>query len=217
MTQSDKEPEPTPHSRTFLAFLWLELLLFPFLFVIMLIVLIAFTNEYFKGVKSTPEALHPPYSPYVWTSAVAPIAISSLGLTWAVLSWWHQFTILKHSKHWWAATTVFRLCITVILVVTAVLTAQFLPLPLGSCENQRKWRPEANVDPLTPTLFELLPKGWWWSKKSHRYFYMDNCHRLVEIWKLDIAVAALYFVTACCSGYISVATYVRESRTKSVL
>lgn len=77
MTQSDKEPEPTPHSRTFLAFLWLELLLFPFLFVIMLIVLIAFTNEYFKGVKSTPEALHPPYSPYVWTSAVAPIAIVS--------------------------------------------------------------------------------------------------------------------------------------------
>lgn len=77
MTQPDKDPEPTPHSRTFIAFLCLELLLFPFVFVIMLIVLITFTNQYFKGVKSTPEVLHPPYSPDVWTSAVAPIAIVS--------------------------------------------------------------------------------------------------------------------------------------------
>lgn len=93
------------------------------------------------------------------------------------------------TKYWWAAVTIFRLCLVAILTVIAVVTAQYLPLPLGSCENQHKWRADANVPPNTPTIFDVLPSGWWWSKKSDRYFYSDNCHRLVGIWILDIAVA----------------------------
>lgn len=71
------DPRLKPRNRVFITLLGLELFLFPAVFIIILVVLIAFTNQYLKDVKSNPKVLYPPYSPYVWTSAVAPIAVVS--------------------------------------------------------------------------------------------------------------------------------------------
>lgn len=50
-----------------------ELLLFPFVFLIGFPIMIYLGNKYRGELANHPKVLQPPYSPYIWSSAVAPV------------------------------------------------------------------------------------------------------------------------------------------------
>ncbi|KAL2869654.1 uncharacterized protein BJX67DRAFT_346731 [Aspergillus lucknowensis] len=131
-----------------------------------------------------------------------PIIAGSLGLAWTVLMYIPQIMMME-SRTWWGIVMISRVCIVGILIAAFSLTAQYLPLPLGSCANDYEWRPGNNIPSNTPTLFEVLPiKSSEHGASGKFSFYSTSCSRVVELWKYELALAILILLSTCSTGIL---------------
>ena len=78
------------------------------------------------------------------------------------------------------------------LALGAEFQSRYLPLPLGSCENDGKWRNSTNVPEGTLTFFEDIPTE---INELRGFHIVTACERLIWIWRFEIALA---YVTRLC-------------------
>ncbi|OGM45563.1 hypothetical protein ABOM_006484 [Aspergillus bombycis] len=174
------------------AILWLEKYM-PTIFLVLFIALACLSGAFHHRVYSHPELFEPPYSPYIKPGTDGPLIATCIGVAVFLLS-----IFIPHSGLWWFARVVTRFGLATGLVASAVLQSRYMPLPLGSCENDNVWRDPPGITEGTPTMFEVLPiqsgKG-----KFGRRYRNRPCEALVTIWGFEIALAVLTALLGLCA------------------
>lgn len=93
------------------------------------------------------------------------------------------------SKTFWVLALITRLGLLAIFITTVVIQAQFMPHPVGTCDNPSSWPEDSPVPPDTPTIWELLPAhnktvGY----EGTRTKVVSSCETFINSWRYAIAV-----------------------------
>ncbi|KNG83273.1 hypothetical protein ANOM_008533 [Aspergillus nomiae NRRL 13137] len=190
------------------ATLWLEKYM-PCVFLLLFIVLACMSGAYYHRVYQHPELFEPPYSPYIKPGTDGPLITTCIGLAVFLLS-----IFIPHSGLWWFTCVVTRFGLAAGLVASAVLQSRYMPLPLGSCENDNEWRDPTGIPEGTPTMFEVLPvqSG---KKKFGGRFRNRPCDSLVTLWRFEIALAVLTALLGLCACLLAVYAVIADNPATS--
>ncbi|KAJ5112189.1 hypothetical protein N7532_000234, partial [Penicillium argentinense] len=143
------------------------------------------TGVFSRRVHEFPELFKPPYSPYIGRGTDMPFITACIVIAWTVLLFLPQICWLASKRSWWLIVTLFRCGVVVCLALSAVFQSWYLPLPLGSCQNDGEWRDTTNVPEGTLTMFKDMPTEI--IDHNGGIKTVSACERLLWIWRFEIA------------------------------
>ncbi|KAE8368941.1 hypothetical protein BDV27DRAFT_153575 [Aspergillus caelatus] len=192
--------------------LWLEKYM-SIIFLVLFIALACLSGAYHHRVYSHAELFEPPYSPYIKPGTDGPLITACL-LTCIGVAVFLLSIFIPHSGLWWLACVVTRFSLATGLIASAVLQSQYMPLPLGSCENDNMWRDPTDITEGTPTMFEVLPIYSGKNKFGRRYKNRP-CEALITIWRFEIALAVLTVLWGLCACFLVAYAMIADSPATS--
>ncbi|KAL2863279.1 uncharacterized protein BJX67DRAFT_384894 [Aspergillus lucknowensis] len=184
-------------TRWFKRFQALETNILLVLFFILFAVFAVLSGIFYQTVSwSDPRLLRPPYHPDIWLGTQLPLFTGCAALGWTILTCYPQVRTWHRSKYWWLIQSVFRVAVGVLLCASLGIQAQYMPTPLGSCENADRWPDEddAAVPPGTPTAWEIMrpPR----IRTAGKVRAVQACGFFLHVWRFEIALGIILFLSA---------------------